>query len=97
MVLLHCVFFPHLKDITLEALPLFLMGSSLDSEVSVLELAGTGSPGHRETFWQLLTEAMPVAPCSHKPNRVIESAGYLTSRNGHVRAELYRLNYKDLT
>jgi len=34
---------------------------------SVVELAGVGSVGHRGRFWQLLTEATPVAPLLPKP------------------------------
>jgi len=37
------------------------MGLALASGRSVLELAGIGSAGHGGSFWQLLTEATPVA------------------------------------
>ena len=54
---------PLLKCVIPEALPLSLMGSALalPSGRSVLEPAGTGSIRHRGSFWQLLTEANPVA------------------------------------
>jgi len=52
------------------------MGLALASGGSVLELAGTGSIGHTGSFWQLLTEATPVAPPAtktlpHKPNTLL--------------------------
>jgi len=50
-----------------EALPPSLMGSALASGGSILEPAGVGSTGHRGSFWQLLTEATPVAPLLPKP------------------------------
>jgi len=56
-------FFPPLLSYVIpEVLPLSLMGSALASGGSVLELAGTGSVGHGGSFWQLLTEATPIAP-----------------------------------
>ena len=39
-----------------------LIGSALASGGSVLEPAGIGSIRHRGSFWDLLTEATPVAP-----------------------------------
>jgi len=38
------------------------MGSAFASSGSLLELAGTGSVGHRRGFEELLTEAIFVAP-----------------------------------
>jgi len=38
------------------------MGSALANGGSTLEPGGTGSKGHGGGFWQLLTEATPVAP-----------------------------------
>ena len=40
------------------------MGSASASGGSVLDPAGTGSVRHGGSFWQLLTEATPVAPLS---------------------------------
>ena len=56
------VFFTLLSYVIPEALPLFLMGSALVSSGSVLEPAGTGFIRHGGSFWQLLTEATPIAP-----------------------------------
>jgi len=65
----HCrLFFLLLLNYVLpEALPPSLMGSALASRGSVLEPAGIASIGHRGSFWQLLTEATPVAPTPQKP------------------------------
>jgi len=59
--LLRLVFFPLLNYVIPEVLPPLLMVSALAISRSVLELAGTGSIGHSGSFWQLLTEATPVA------------------------------------
>jgi len=59
---LHGVFLL-LNCVIPEALPPLLMGSALASGGSVLEPAGIGSILHGGNFWQLLTEATPVAPC----------------------------------
>ena len=59
--------FSLLKCIILEVLPPTLMGSALASGGSTFEPAGIGSVGHRGRFWQLLTEATPVAPPLPKP------------------------------
>jgi len=59
--------FPLLKYVIIEALPPSLMRSALASGGSVLEPAGTGSIRHGGSFWQLLTEATPVAPLLPKP------------------------------
>jgi len=56
-------FFSLLKYITPEVLPSSLMDLVLASSGSSFELAGTGSIGHRGSFWQLLTETICVAPC----------------------------------
>jgi len=61
------VFFPILKYVITEALPLSLMGSALASSRSILEPARTGSVGHGGSFSQFLTEATPVAPLLPKP------------------------------
>ena len=64
----HCrFFFPLLKHVIPEALPLSLMGSALASSRSILELAGIGSVRHGGSFWQVLTEATPLAPLLPKP------------------------------
>jgi len=47
-------------------LPL-LMSLALASDGSVLELAGISLIGHGGSFWQLLTEATPVALLLPKP------------------------------
>jgi len=60
-------FFPLLSYIIPEVLPSWLMGLALVSGGSILEPAGTGSIRHRGSFWQLLTEATPVAPLLPKP------------------------------
>jgi len=60
-------FSPLLNYVIPKVLPLSLMGSALASGGSVLEPAGTGSVGHGGSFWQLLTEATPVAPSLPKP------------------------------
>jgi len=58
------------------------MGLALASGGSVMELAGTGSVRHEGRFWQLLTEATPVAtllpkPCHTTPiKNVTRSKGY---------------------
>jgi len=44
------VFFPLLTCVILEALPPSLMGSTLPSSGSILELTGTGSTGHGGSF-----------------------------------------------
>ncbi|KAM9616085.1 uncharacterized protein ACIBXB_020459 [Morphnus guianensis] len=56
------LFFPLLRSVIPEVLPLSLMGSALSSSGSVLEPAGIGSVGHGGSFWHLLTESTPVAP-----------------------------------
>ena len=43
------------------------MGLALASGESVLELVGIGSIRHGGSFWQLLTEATPVASPLPKP------------------------------
>ncbi|KAJ7410983.1 hypothetical protein BTVI_51435 [Pitangus sulphuratus] len=48
------------KAATDKALPRSLMDSTLARGKSGLEPAGTGSIGHRVTFWQLLTETTPI-------------------------------------
>jgi len=68
----HCVFFPLLKYLISEVLPLSLIGSASVSSGSILELADIGSIRHGGSFWQLLTEATPVAlplpkPCHTNP------------------------------
>jgi len=50
-----------------EALPPLLMGLALASGGSILEPTGTGSVRHGGSFWELLTEATPVAPPLPKP------------------------------
>jgi len=67
LLLVLCRVFPLLHCVIPEVLPPSLMGSALASGGSVLELSGTGSVGHRGSFWQLLTEATPVAPLLPKP------------------------------
>ena len=66
-LLFHSHFFPLLKSVIPEALPLSLVGSALPSSGSVLEPAGIGSVGHRGSFQQLLTEATPVTLMLPKP------------------------------
>ncbi|KAM9591174.1 uncharacterized protein ACIBXB_006073 [Morphnus guianensis] len=60
-------FFPLLKNVITEALPLLLIGSALASGGSVLELADIGFVRHRGSFQQLLIEATPVTPPLPKP------------------------------
>jgi len=60
-------FFPLLNYVIPEVLPLSLMGSALASGGSVLEPAGTGSVGRGGSFWQLPTEATPLAPPLPEP------------------------------
>jgi len=60
-------FFLPFKYFITEVLPLLLVGLALASGGSVLEPAGVGSSGLRESFWQLLTEATPVAPLLPTP------------------------------
>jgi len=55
-------FFSFLNYVIPEALPLSLMGLALATSVSVLEPSGIGFTRHGGSFWQLLTEATPVAP-----------------------------------
>jgi len=55
-------FLPLLKYVITEELSPSLMGLALASGGSVLEPPGTGFIRHGEIFWQLLTEAIPVAP-----------------------------------
>jgi len=62
-----CSFSPLLKYVITEVLPLSLMGSALASGGSVLEPAGIGFIRHGGSFWQLLTEATPIAPPLPKP------------------------------
>lgn len=47
--------------------PPSLLGSALASDMSVLELAGTGSVRPGRSFWQLLKKSTPVAPLLPKP------------------------------
>jgi len=55
-------FFPILNYVIPEVLPPSLMGSALASGRSVLELADIGSVGYRDSFRQLLREAIPAVP-----------------------------------
>lgn len=50
-----------LKSVIPYVLPPLLTGSALASGLSVLELAGVGSVGHGESFWQTLRGATLVA------------------------------------
>jgi len=63
----RCSFFPLLKYVIPEALPLSLIGLALASSGSVFELAGAGFIRHEGSFLQLLTEATPIAPLLPKP------------------------------
>jgi len=56
-------FFPLLKYVITEALPLSLIGLALASGGSILEPAGTGFIRHGGSFLQLLTEATSITPC----------------------------------
>jgi len=58
--------FPLLNYVTPDALPPSLMGLSMASSGSILELPGIGSIGHRGSFSQLLTQATPVAPSCYQ-------------------------------
>jgi len=61
-------FFPPLLNYFIpEVPPPLLMGLALARSGSILERAGIGSIRHRGSFWQLLTEATPVAPLLPKP------------------------------
>jgi len=53
-----------------KVLPPSLIGSFMASSGSILEMAGTGSVGHKGIFQQLLTEANPVAPPLPKPYHI---------------------------
>jgi len=53
--------------VTRKVLPPWLMGSALVSGESVLETTGIVSIGRSGSFWQLLTEAILVAPLLLKP------------------------------
>ena len=64
--LFSCSFIALLKYVIPEVLPLSLIDSALASSRSVLEPAGIGSIRHRGSFWQLLTEATPIAPPATK-------------------------------
>lgn len=57
-----------LKCVIPEALPLSVWGLALASGEYFLEPAVIGSAGHRGGFWQLLTEATPVAVLLPKPH-----------------------------
>jgi len=61
------VFFHLLKHVMTEVLPPLLIGLALASGGSTLVPAGTGFSRHRGSFWQLLTEATPIAPQLPKP------------------------------
>jgi len=68
-------FFALLKYVIAEALPPLLTGLALASGRSILELTGTGSVRHGESFYQLLTEATPIAsplpkPCHANPQQL---------------------------
>jgi len=60
-------FFLLFKYIIPGVLPPSLMSSALASGGSVVESAGIGSVGRGGSFWQLLTEATPIAPLLPKP------------------------------
>jgi len=60
-------FLPFLNYVIPEALPPSLIGSALASGGSHLEPSGTGCVRHGGSFWQLLTEATPIAPPLPKP------------------------------
>jgi len=71
-LLFHHTFFPLLKSVIPEALPLSLIGSALASSGSVLEPAGIGFIRHGRSFLLLLTEATPIhiqlsKPCHEDP------------------------------
>ncbi|GAB0206876.1 hypothetical protein GRJ2_003153200 [Grus japonensis] len=55
------------NGVLLPLIPEVLIGLALASGGSILELAGIGSVRPRGSFWQLLTEATPVAPPPHIP------------------------------
>jgi len=54
---------PFLKYGTTETLQTLLIGSAFAIHGSILEPAGTVFAQHGGSFWHLLTEATPAAPC----------------------------------
>jgi len=69
-----------------EALPLSLVGSALTSGRSISERADIGSMRCRGSFWQLLTEATPVAlPATktlpRKHNTILQNEVHLPYEN----------------
>jgi len=63
----YCIFFPLIKYVLTEALPLSLTVLALASGQSVLELVATAFIRHGGSFSQLLTEAPPIAPLLPTP------------------------------
>ena len=75
-------FFPLFSYIT-EVLPPSLMGMTLASGRSIMELAGSGSIKHRGGFQQILTEASAVAPPATKtvPGKFSTLFSFVVIRN----------------